>query len=187
MNDNYKLIQILLQSPLFQKLFDRWTQLPVANCYIAGGVVTQTVWNHLSSRSFDYGINDVDIIYYDKSLSTDQEVGYQDTFSEIYKDLAFQIDLQNEASVHTWYEQKFGYNIASYCTVDEAIQTWLPAFSVAIQRSKSSYVVKAPFGLSDMFSMIVRPNKIQINEKIYSKMVSRIKKDWPEVKIVSWS
>ena len=44
----------------------------------------------------------------------------------------------------------------------------------------------APYGLNDLFGMIVRPNKLQITEVIYQQKVTRWKTCWPSLQIVGW-
>ncbi|PCJ16665.1 MAG: hypothetical protein COB02_15680 [Candidatus Cloacimonadota bacterium] len=187
MDDEKKLIKILLKSSLFQTLFERWDQVKLANCYVAGGCVTQTIWNHLLKKPLLHGLNDIDLVYFENGLSKELELKNQNRISYLFNDLKLDVDLQNEASVHTWYGEKFGYDILPYHSTEEGINTWLPSFAVGLKKVEDSFIVYAPFGLFDLFSMIVRSNKKQINEKIYNKMVARLKKDWPEIKVIAWS
>lgn len=48
-------------------------------------------------------------------------------------------------------------------------------------------VYYAPFGLNDLFGMMVRANKVQITEEIYNKKVERWKVLWPGLTIIPWS
>jgi hypothetical protein len=46
--------------------------------------------------------------------------------------------------------------------------------------------VYAPFGLTDLFSMIVRPNKMQITEELYEAKTERWIRLWPKLQRLPW-
>lgn len=49
-------------------------ELKLPNFYIAAGSIFQTIWNYYDSKPLNYGIKDIDIIYYDSSnISKDNE------------------------------------------------------------------------------------------------------------------
>lgn len=186
MNQQNELLEILCKSHLFKELFGLWSKIPVENCYVAGGCVTQTVWNALSGRACDYGIRDIDIIYYDKTISKEIETANSMKIAMLLNKLKTDIDVQNEATVHSWYSQKFGYEISPYQDIEDALCTWLPAFAIGVQKLETGFSICAPFGLDDLFDRIVRPNKRQINQMIYINMIERLKADWPEITVLDW-
>ena len=123
-----------------------------------------------------HGLRDVDFVYFQKDQSeTDEEID-REKIKTLFKDLPVPIDVINEARVHEWYPEKFGYPISAYTSSEDGISTWLPAFSIGIRPEDLSLKIYAPFGLSDAFDMTVRPNKRQITEDIFLKMVSR--REW---------
>jgi uncharacterized protein len=44
----------------------------------------------------------------------------------------------------------------------------------------------APFGLDDLFGLIVRPNKRQITEAIYQAKLIRWRSIWPRLDYLPW-
>jgi hypothetical protein len=65
-------------------------------------------------------------------------------------------------------ESKFGYPIARYASTAHAITTFpTTAGAVGIRPTPSGLSIFAPFGLSDLFGLMVRPNKTQITRAIY--------------------
>ena len=50
----------------------------------------------------------------------------------------------------------------------------------------AGFRVYAPFGLNDLFAMIVRPNKVQITEAIYQAKVARWTACWPRLEVIPW-
>lgn len=157
--------------------------------YIGAGCVAQTVWNYLSDKPIDYGISDFDIIYYDASdLSKEAEKNVEDRISSLLRDVPYEIDVKNEARVHLWYEEKFGKAIEPYESVKDAINSW-PSTATAIgvrTTDSGEFEVYAPFGLNDLFGMLVRPNKALITRDIYEKKASKWAGKWSDLVVVPW-
>ena len=83
------------------------------------------------------------------------------------------LDVKNQARVHVWYEQHFGYSIRPYQSLEEAINTWpTTATAVGIRRWNEEWKIYAPYGLNDLFGKIVRANKAQITQEIFEKKVN---------------
>lgn len=105
-----------------------------------------------------------------------------------FSDLDVKIDVTNEARVHLWYERRFGFAIAPYRSTEHAISTWpTTASSVGVRYDVNGFIVCAPFGLDDLFSMVVRPNKRLIDEAVYEAKVQRWSQHWPRLTVVSWN
>lgn len=169
--------------PLFQEI-DGFLQ----DYYIAAGVVTQSVWNHLHGYHPSYGISDADVVFHDVGGTLEEEKQLEMQLNQKLVDLPFSIDVTNEALVHLWYEKKFNKNIPPYASVGEAICTW-PTTASAIgvsYKGSGDYDIYAPFGLEDLFEMIIRPNKKLITEDVYWKKVDKWKARWPELTILPW-
>jgi hypothetical protein len=177
---------ILYKSPLFQVLFEKAFHIKLQNWYVAGGCVTQTIWNFKCGFNPLHGLKDVDLVYYDASHSEIEEEQHQKRISNIFSNLQIPVEIVNEALVHKWYPQKFGYKIAPYYSSEDGIRTWLPAFALGVRIDRSGFKSFSPFGLEDTFEMIVRPNRSQVNEEIYYNMVNRLKKDWPSIQVIEW-
>jgi hypothetical protein len=182
------LIQIISMNPVLETVFSRVHVLELGDYYVGAGCINQTVWNHLCGNDLQYGISDIDIIYFDIDLSYGKENELVEKAAELFRDLPIRIDLKNQARVHLWYEEHFGYPIEPYRTLEEAIDTWpTTATAVGVSRNANEeWKVYAPFGLDDLFGMIVRPNKAQITEQIYDKKVSKWIRKWPQLQVVPW-
>ncbi|MGX7164145.1 nucleotidyltransferase family protein [Enterococcus massiliensis] len=169
--------------PLLQKL----AQLELPNYYVGGGSIVQTVWNHLYNKPLHYGIKDIDIVYFDEDLREEKEKAVMAMLRKTIGDFPVKIDIANEARVHLWYEKAFGYPIAPYESVEQAISTWpTTATSVGIRLEKGQFVIFAPFGLNDLFSGTIRPNKTLISEAIYQKKAEAWHQKWPETMVQKW-
>ncbi|WP_353094627.1 nucleotidyltransferase family protein [Tissierella praeacuta] len=156
--------------------------------YIGAGCITQTVWNYLSDNPLEYGIKDIDFVYFDDNLDFESENRIILKVKELCSDLKIEVDVKNQARVHLWYKNHFGYNIEPYKSLESALNTWpTTATSIGVRRGKDNKLkVYAPFGLNDLFGKIVRANKSQINKQIYEDKVSSWLKKWPDLKIIPW-
>ncbi len=132
-------IEIIHENEVVKEVLDRALYLRLEHYYIGAGCLTQTVWNYLSGYPLDYGISDVDLVYYDgQRLSFYEEDKVVRQVNELYDDLPVKIDVKNQARVHLWYEQRFGYAIQPYRSLEEAINTWpTTATAVAIRKLAS--------------------------------------------------
>jgi uncharacterized protein len=82
----------------------------------------------------------------------------------------------------------FGYEIAPYESVEGAINTWpTTATCVGVRTTSAGGLhVHAPFGLTDLFDMIVRPNKVQITKELYEAKTERWTRLWPKLQRLPW-
>lgn len=156
--------------------------------YLGAGCIAQTVWNRLSGRDPMAEINDLDLVYFDGTdLSEEAEDLVIQRVRRELGHLPVKIDVKNQGRVHLWYERRFGYPIRPYTSLEDAINTWpTTATSVGVRRTGGEPVVYAPFGLNDLFSMIVRPNKRQITREVYEAKVRRWTACWPALQVVPW-
>ena len=180
---------IILKSPVLKSILDRAPDLSLPNWYLGAGCIAQTVWNHFSGYDLLRNINDADLVYFDDSdMGFESEAYNINSAHELFPDLPFPVDIKNQARVHLWYEEHFGYPIQPCQSVEEAISNW-PTTATAIGvriNDQGAFTVYAPFGLEDLLGMIVRPNKKQITEEIYLNKVKRWKTCWPDLKIIPW-
>lgn len=155
--------------------------------YVGGGCVTQTVWNALTGREPNYGIHDVDIVYYDPDPAEQKERGMARHIADKLDGLPMETDIKNEARVHLWYERRFGYPVKPCRSVEDAIRTWpTTATSIGIRKTGDDLTLFAPFGLEDPFGLIVRANKVQIRKEVYVRKVERWIRLWPELTVMPW-
>jgi hypothetical protein len=89
--------------------------------------------------------------------------------------------------VHLWYAEKFGNALAPYVSTEDAITTFpTTATAVGVQPRAGGLHVFAPYGLSDLLGLIVRPNKKQITQAIYDAKVKKWQAKWSGLRVVPW-
>ena len=180
---------IVMSSKIIIEAVKRAEQVGLDNYYIGAGCVTQTVWNYQSNYPLDYGIKDIDFVYYDGfNLDSESENRIITQVKQLYSDFNIEIDVKNQARVHLWYKDHFGYSIEPYMSIESAINTWpTTATAIGVKMEKNSALkVYAPFGLNDLFGNIVRANKAQITKQIYEKKVKTWVKKWPDLIVIPW-
>jgi len=150
-------ISILKKNKNLMMILDYITQLELPNFYIAAGSIFQTIWNFYDGKDLNFGIKDIDVVYYDKSnLSVEKDLEYYNIINEYVKlnGLDYEIDVSNEARMHIWkMEHGQGDNIKPYKNSEDAISKWIATIhSIGITKEKDNIEVYAPYGLSDIFS-----------------------------------
>ena len=179
---------ILRRSAMMQAVLDRAERLHLPQWYLGAGGIAQTVWNYLGGNDLTTHIQDLDLVYFEaEDLREESERQHVENVRVLLQDIPVPIDVKNQARVHVWYAAHFGYPILPYHSVEEAINTWpTTATCVGIRVDAQGFQVYAPYGLNDLFRVIVRPNKVQITEAIYQQKVTRWKACWPNLHIITW-
>ena len=178
----------ILSSPLLYPILREWEKLELPDCWLTAGSIAQTVWNRTFALPPTHGISDIDIVYFDPSdLSERAEAQHTARILDAFARLPVRIDLKNEARVHLWYEAKFGYPITPYTSSADSITTFpTTATAIGLQPHPNGLRVNAPYGIDDLMSSIVRPNKKQITHEIYEAKTKRWIALWPKLRIVDW-
>ncbi len=181
-------MEIVMRNEVIYDFLLRIDQLPLRNYFIGAGCITQTIWNDLSGYPLCHGIKDVDVVYYDANdITSEGEAGIRTMLADAFPDFPLKLDVKNQARVHMWYKERFGYEIPPYSSLESAIDTWpTTATALGLRIVKDEWQLYAPFGLADLFNRVVRPNKIQITQQIYEKKVNQWIAIWNELIIVPW-
>jgi uncharacterized protein len=182
-----RLRAIVRHSPILTAVLDRWADIGLPDCWLVAGALAQTVWNEAFDLPPTHGILDVDLVYFDDDLSGDTEARHSARIRALFSDLSVWIDVKNEARVHLWYETKFGRAAHPYVSTEDAITTFpTTATSIGLQPRSNRLHLFAPFGLTDLFGLVVRANKKQITRSIYEAKVMRWLAQWPRLHVVPW-
>lgn len=182
-------VLILKQNKDLMSILDYIYELKLPNFYIAAGSVFQTIWNYYDNKPLNFGIKDIDIIYYDDNdLSKENVKKLEDKITEHFKELNYKFDVKNEARMHLWYKEKLNKNINQYINSEDAIDHWIATVhSIGITKENDNIKVYAPYGLSDIFSRTIRPIKHKDNSKeIYDKKVASWKERFENLNIIEW-
>ncbi|AHV96236.1 nucleotidyltransferase family protein [Paenibacillus sabinae] len=185
-----RLTGIFEESGWLGELFERAGSLaPHHPYYIGAGCLVQTVWNELTGRPPLYGISDIDIVYFDSTdLSYEAENKVVERGKRLFAKLPFPVDIKNQARVHLWYPERFGVGLTPYVSLEAAIDSWpTTATSLGVRKEADGiWRIYAPFGLEDLFRLIVRPNKTLVTESTYYAKAEKWRSRWPELTVLPW-
>ena len=184
---NEEFVSILKQNKDLMTILDYIYELNLPNFYIAAGSVFQTIWNYYDNKPLNFGIKDIDIIYYDSNnLSKEVEKELEGKIIEHFKELNYKFDVHNEARMHLWKKEKENKNINQYKNSEDAIDHWIATVhSIGITKENDNIKVYAPYGLSDIFSRTIRPIKHKDNSKeLYDKKVASWQKRFEKLNII---
>jgi uncharacterized protein len=176
------------QNQSLTEILERFGEIALPDSWMVAGCIAQTIWNLCCGQPAEEGIKDIDLIYFDdRDLSPDAEADNERRVGDLFRHLPIRLDVKNEARVHLWYQERFGYRIRPYRSSTDAIASFpTTATAIGVRQTHGEFEYCAPFGLDDLFSLVVRPNKKQITRAIYEAKIERWCSLWPRLTIVPW-
>ncbi|MDI1275073.1 nucleotidyltransferase family protein [Polaromonas sp.] len=173
-------MQDALRNPCNRALLERLPELDLPDAWLVGGCLFQTVWNLLDGCSPDTGIRDYDIFYFDpKDLSDHSEQAVNRRAQALFSGLGVQLDVRNQARVHTWYPAYFGRPCPRLQNACEGVDRFLVgSTSVGLRREAGHIQVYAPYGLDDMYRGILSPNPRVDHGPLYDHKVRDYQARW---------
>jgi uncharacterized protein len=176
-----------LRNPVNSTIADELFHLALPDAWLVSGCLVQSVWNGLTGRAVDYGINDYDIFYFDPDTSWAAEDAVIRTVHGRLAHFGVAIEVRNQARVHLWYAEKHGLPYPPLGCSTEGIDRFLSKNTqVGIRRTQDGYDVYAPDGFADIAGLIVRPNPgPNFSTENYAKKAARWKKLWPEITVLA--
>lgn len=180
---------ILRADPDLMRLLGVLSGLRLPQWRLVAGCLYQTVWNALTRRPRGTGIKDYDLIYFDAGdLSWDAEDRVIRQVGAATAGCVGPVEARNQARVHLWFEQRFGTPYPALASADEALGRYASVVhAVGVRLDDDDRLdVAAPFGLDDMFAMVIRPNPALDNAASYRAKAERAQSIWPEVVVRPW-
>ena len=184
-----RLREIVWADPLTRAALLIARELDLPDWRIVSGAVYNTVWNHLTGRSSGYGINDIDLAYFDASdVSYEAEDRVIRRATAAFAGLSKPLEARNQARAHLWVPDKFGIDYPQLRRTDDALENYASkTHAVAVSLMQNDVIdVAAPFGLEAIFAMRVTPNRVHDNRVTHESKSARIQELWPEVVVDPW-
>ncbi len=180
-----KLEAILRQATGLMQVLATARDLDLPDWLIMSGAVYQRVLNHLTGRPPDYGIKDYDLGYFDASdISYEAEDAVIRRVAAAFDEpLRSLVEVRNQARVHVWFEDKYGEAYSPLTSTSDALRRFVsPMFAVGVRlEAGGELMIEAPFGLSDLFAMRLRPNRERPVIASYERIAASAKARWPEI------
>ncbi len=179
---------IILAEPTLVRVLTTIRDLALPDAWLVSGAIYNCVWNSLTGRPALHGVNDIDVIYFDPDLSWEAEDRIIKALDGALGTMPVPVQARNQARVHLWFEQKFGFPFAPLASARESLLRYASkthAVAARLERD-DTMTIDAPFGLEDLFAFRVTPNPVADNRQTHEIKGARIKSVWPEVTIVPW-
>jgi uncharacterized protein len=181
-----RLTEIVRAAPALMEVLETVRALELPDWLIFSGAVYQRVLNHLTGRSGDYGVKDYDLGYFDPSdISYEAEdIVIRRVAAAFAEPLRTQVEVRNQARVHVWFEAHFKEPYTALSSTAEAMERFVsPMFAVGIRLEPSGdFRIEAPFGLSDLFDLRLRPNPKRPSDG-FGRTAAGVTSRWPEVRV----
>lgn len=182
-NLEQKLLDIVLSNKFIPDILDVCEKANLPNWYLAAGCIAGSVWNSVLGNPLEWGINDYDIIYFDKTQKDNLEKVRM--IQKLNPEVT--IEVVNEAFVHTWIKDYLGFSIEPYSSSEDAMNTWgATASCIGIRKIGNEYKIYAPYGLEDVFNLQVRPVQGVFISELFLKKAEKWKRKWPKLEILGY-
>jgi hypothetical protein len=182
-------LNIVAADPLLAETLALVRELALPNWLVVSGALYNSVWNHLTGKPPGYGIKDVDLFYFDDTdLSYEAEDAVIQRAARHFEGLALPVEVRNQARVHLWYPMKFGKPCPRYASSSESVTYFASkTHAVGVRYDADGQLdLVAPFGLDDIFSFRITPNRVMDNQSTHEAKGARAKANWPEITVVPW-
>ena len=181
-----ELLALLSADPVRGRVMRMVRSLQLADCWIGAGFVRNAVWDWLHGISPAAIEGDVDVIWFDPSRAEPAEDAALEARLRGL-DASVRWSVRNQARMH------LRNGDPRYASATDALRFWPEtATAVAVrQAGRGAVEWAAPFGLADLFGLIVRPTPEFRGAKqaIFAERVHRKQwlRKWPRLTLVQTS
>jgi hypothetical protein len=156
--------------------------LGLPDCWVAAGFVRNRVWDHVHGHATSLLSGDIDVVWFDAGQC---DAARDAVLEQALRDRDGTLDwsVKNQARMHV------RNGDAPYASATDAMRYW-PETATAVGvrlGARDAIEVAAPFGLDDLFALIVRPTQrfavdkhAMYLDRVLSKQWTRV---WPGLQI----
>ncbi|WP_257572858.1 nucleotidyltransferase family protein [Janthinobacterium sp. UMAB-56] len=183
-----RLRAIASATPWCMQALQAVAQLGLPDCCIGAGAVRKLVLDALHGDAQASALSDVDVAYFDaEDLLAESEVQLRQRLETLLPGVPWEVC--NQARVHLWFEEYFGYAVPPLLSLNDAIASW-PEFATAVGlylQPDGEIGIVAPHGLDDLFNMVIRRNPARISLDGYAQRLAskNYAARWPRVTIIA--
>ncbi|MBR2690604.1 MAG: nucleotidyltransferase family protein [Aquamicrobium sp.] len=180
---------ILRADPIVWKALELARGLDLQDWMVVSGAIYNSVWNSLTGKPAGHGIKDIDLFYCDGSdLSYEAEDAVIRRAAARFERLPLPVEVRNQARVHLWYPARFGRSCPAYHSSAAALGYFASrthAVGVRLTPADDLEII-APFGLDDIFSFRITPNRVMDNRETHKAKGERAMRLWPQITLEPW-
>jgi hypothetical protein len=178
MNALLQVQQIITTDPVRWHLLGFVRALSLPDCWVGAGFVRNAVWEHMHQRAPSPPDGDVDVIWHDpRRADPAADAAHEAALQSAEPSVLWSV--KNQARMH------LRNGDAPYASATDAMRYWPEtATAIAVRRTDDDACeIAAPFGLSDVVKLVLRPTPGFAHEKrhIYEERVrtKRWMSIWP--------
>jgi uncharacterized protein len=180
-----RLIDIVRQSAWFMSVLSEVRERGLSSWCVGAGAVRNLVWDALHESS-PSALADVDVAYFDATARPGHEAQMEAALAAKLPSVPW--DVKNQAIVHEWFEGHFGYPAQPLLSLEEAVASW-PEYVTCVGLTLTAddrIEVIAPYGLDDLFDIVVRHNPVRASVETYRQRIEqkRYAERWPMVTVL---
>lgn len=170
----------VLSNRFNRAILENWSALDLQDGWLVAGCLFQTVWNLQAGRAPEEAIRDYDIFYFDPGdLSAEGEARVQRRIDEVFGWLGVPIEVKNQARVHLWYEEFFGFAYPRLPSAKAGIDRFLvPSTCVGVRAREGRYELYAPNGLEILYAGVLAPNPLTLHIELFRRKAASYKARW---------
>jgi hypothetical protein len=182
-----ELRRIIRSNAWFTEILEAVRDCDPPDWLVGGGVIRNLVWNRLHGYPDAAHLKDVDVAYFDPdNLRPERDGAVEADLLTRHPDVPW--EAKNQAAVHLWYEEKFGFAVPPLLSSEAGIATNPEtATSVGVRLlADGGLYIHAPLGLEDLFGLLLRHNPRRVTPEIFRRraLEKRIVERWPEVRVI---
>lgn len=180
---------IVRADPLLMEVLEALREIDLPDWLLVAGALYNRVWNALTDRPPYSHVNDIDVVYFDATdLSYEAEDRVIRRLAQRFAGVPLPVQVRNQARVHLWFPEKFGQPFAPLKSSGEMLARYASkTHAVAVRLDADDRLeVLAPFGLDDIFSFRIVPNRVLDNRPAHEAKGARAKAAWPEITVLPW-
>lgn len=184
--DHHRFLGDIRTNRYNRAILDAWDDLALPDGWLVAGCLFQTVWNLECGRAPEAGIRDYDIFYFDgDELSAEAEARLQGRVDLVLGRLGVPIEVKNQARVHLWYEEHFGYPYQKLASATQGIDRFLvTATCVGVRPVGGDYEFYAPNGLAMLYAGLLTPNPLVPHLDLFREKAASYRMRWEWLRAV---
>jgi hypothetical protein len=179
-------IRDALQNRHNRAILDRLPALGLPDAWLVAGCLFQTIWNVRSGQPPEAQIKDYDLFYFDPSdLSEAAEARTNERVSACFSGQGIVVEAKNQARVHTWYQDYFGFPYPALHSPRDGIDRFLVSCTcVGLKAEASGLALYAPNGLAALYQGVLSPNPLCPHLPLFEKKARAYQERWSWLEIV---
>ena len=183
MTDAARLIALLRGDAPRMDMLAAVEALDLPDCWVGAGFVRAAVWDHLHGYAASPWDADVDVVWFDPArASSTVDRALEAALAASYATASWSV--KNQVRMHVRNDD------APYASTADALRHWPETTTaVAVRRAADRLDVLAPFGLADLFAMLIRPTPAfsgdrlpRFRQRVHDK---RWLERWPRARVVT--